>query len=753
MLVALKRPSDPAQRLLYPIVATVAGVLDVWLLVGWRVINPENLSWLGGDPADNQVGWEFLRHEPLWHASSTWIGRLDYPSGVSASYLDIIPIVAVPLHLFSSLLPTNFQYLGLYALTCFALQAYYGFKLTSLFSRGDVFLTFIGASFFLLSPVLTERLNVHFALLSQWIILASLYYYYRPSADGPAYRYLMPFVLIGALAAAIQPYIALMANLIATAAITRVYGLDSKRLDPRSAAISISRRGATIESHRGNWGRSLYSFALWELLIVTATVLSLVMFGFIVPGSSQPAGGDYYTLFSMNLLSPINPHGDALYFKQFPVFKEQEFEGYNYLGMGVLILLLITAARRPRLLRELWSPSIRPLTIVCIICTLLAVSLKVTFANHVLFTIPAPKTVFDLLSIFRGSGRLFWPVYYLLVLAGIVGIFLTVPSVIAKRFILASALLVQYFDLLAVRQEVAMAALAHHAHLLIAPDWNRLTRVHLHLVVLPAIQCEPETSPGGFEVWPEFATLAARSGMTLNSVYAARIPSETLKLDCTALPEQVVRNGLRPDTAYVLNDAVALDVLNKRLGDHYCRRVNGFNLCTHDPGRSSQSQLLTGRLIRAYEFGTIFQSEIPSPGSLLLDHFDKALGWGRWTIGKTAAVYFRLADPVRQDLRLELGFTNALLNRAHPRQRAVLSVNGHVLTTFEFQVNGANTNRTAVIPRRLIRNNFANVIRFGLPDAVSPKELGTGADDRLLALYLHRLRILPAEPDASGSNR
>ncbi len=754
MLVALKRPSDPAQSLLYPIVAAVAGVLDVWLLVGWRIINPQNLSWLDGDPAVNQAGWEFLRRESLWHASSTWIGRLDYPSGVSASYLDIIPIVAVPLHLFSSLLPTNFQYLGLYALTCFGLQAYFGLKLTSLFARGDRIVTFIGASFFLLSPVLTERLYGHYALLTQWIILACTYYYYRPSAGRPVHRYLTPFVIIAAIAGAIQPYLALMANMIGAAAILRAYSLTGQSRGGRpSAEVTLLQDAMAADRplSAGN-GKSPFAFVLWELLLVTTTALSLTIFGFIVPGSSHFAGSDY-TVFSMNLLSPINPHAGALYFKPFPVMNGQGFEGYNYLGMGVLFLLMVSVARGPRLLRELWSVSIRPLTVVCIICTLLAVSLKVTFTDHVLFTIPAPKFVFDLLSAFRSSGRLFWPVHYLLILAGIVGIVMTVPSALARRLVLAFALLVQLCDVQAVRGGVAAAAQAPHVHHLVARDWNQLTRSHRHLVILPSIQCDPVESPGGFALWPEFAILAAKSGMTLNSVYAARIPSAVLKLDCSDLPEQMLRDGLRSDTAYVLDDTLALEVLGRPPHDHYCRRIDGFNLCTRDPARSPQSWFLTQRLIPVYEPGTAFQSEKPSPKSLLFDHFENNPGPGSWTIGRTAAVYFRLADPVAQDMRLELTFSSVFLTPTHPRQRAIVSINGHALTILEFHVNGANANRTAVIQAHLIRNSTVNVIRFDLPDAVSAKDVGLGAGDRLRALYLHQLRILRAAPDASSQNR
>jgi hypothetical protein len=72
-------------------IATAAGLLNLWLLLGSRQLDPGNLSWLSGDAADYQIGWEFIRHEQGWHFPFTWIARLDYPPGfprpISTPYL------------------------------------------------------------------------------------------------------------------------------------------------------------------------------------------------------------------------------------------------------------------------------------------------------------------------------------------------------------------------------------------------------------------------------------------------------------------------------------------------------------------------------------------------------------------------------------------------------------------------------------------------------------------------------------------
>lgn len=725
---------------LFVCIALVAGGFDVWLLIGWREINPSNLSWLWGDAAQYEVGWEFLRHETTWTFPPTWVTRLDYPTGVSASYLDFIPLLGVFFRFFSPILPADFQYLGLYAVACYVLQTYFGLKLTSLFANGDRIVTLIGGAFFLLSPILTERLYGHFPHSTHWVLVACIYYYFRPRVDPTLRRYLVPFLVLSMIAAAITPYIALMANLMGVAAIFRAYCEDP----PTSPLRPLnSNTIATPPANTGSSRESGYEYALWSILIFSATALVFVIFGFIVVGATQLGGGGY-TDYSMNILAPINPQSRALLLRTFPVVRGQAYESYNYLGLGILSLLALAIARSPRLLETLWSKSVRPLTIASIVFTLLAISLKVTFADKVLFTVTVPKFLFNLLSAFRASGRLFWPVHYLLILAAIAGTMLTISSRMARRLVLVSALLLQYFDLLPLRDGVSARAQELHPGYLIAPDWAMLSRHHKHFVILPALQCGQETTPGGLNAWPSFARLVARSRLTLNSAYLARITPQAHMLDCVTIPQAVMQDGMRPDTAYVVGDALAIQLSVARNDSHFCRRVDGFNLCTHDPGQASRSPSLGELILPEYQLATELQSEKPTPRSLLLENFDQRPGWGRWTLGPSAAIYFRLAKVVTQDLRLEMSFTNALMTPRHNHQRALISVNGHFVGTLDFLLTNVNDRRSLTIPSRWLREGAVNVLRFVLPDAAAPAELGINRDPRLLALSLHRLRIVAA---------
>lgn len=714
-------------------IAAAAGILDVWLLIGWREINPLNLSWLKGDAAQYEVGWEFLRHEAHWTFPPTWVTRLDYPSGVSVSNLDCIPLVAVLLRPFGPLLPQNFQYLGLYAVSSYVLQAYFGLRLVSLFAEDDLIVTFLGSCFFLIAPILTLRLYGHFPHSTQWIVLACLYYYFRwPPKEGKLRGYLVPFVALSMLAAAITPYVALMAVLFGFAALLRAW-LENK---PNIQDVTVTEQNMPISARI-----SPIACAKWGLLLLLGTCASLTVFGFIVFPSPQFAG-DGYTDYSLNLLSPLNPGSNALYFKYLPVIGEgQRFEGYNYLGMGIILLLMVVVARSPVELRKLWSTPLKPLTIASAVFILLALSVRVTFGDHILFTVPLPKFLFNLLAAFRASGRLFWPVHYLLVLAAVAGVVIAVPSPNARRAILAAALVIQYFDLVPLRDGVAAAARAPHSNPLVASDWSRAIAQHHHLVILPALQCGADLSPGGLKAWSYFARLVARSSATLNSAYLGRISPETLMIDCERAPAELMHDGPRRDTAYVLDEKLALSVVRRPHLTHYCRQVDGFNLCTYDPGRSQDSRLLADSIAPYYVLGTEFHAENPTPKSLLLGNFDASPGWGRWTTGKFASIDFRLQQAPRRALLLKIEVQNVNASDRHPLQRAFVSVNGRPIGEIHFRFPEKRAERSVVIPAALVRNGSLNEIRLDLPDAVAPRDLAINQDGRQLALYVHRFRI------------
>lgn len=706
--------------------SVVCGYLNVWLLVGSRHISATNLSWLIGDPAQYQVAWEFMRHQVGWHFPLTRVDDLGYPLGISAAYLDVIPLVAIPLRVISNWLPADFQYLGLFAVACHALQMYFGMRLVSRFITRDMLSVVVGGLFFLVAPVLEIRLLNpfgHYALSSQWVIVAGLYYYFSPRVSESFWHYMRPMLVLNFIGAAINPYISLFSVMISFAALMRAR-LEERRL-----------KGQLI---------------IAALVAMGITLVTLSLCGFLFGGDATKFAGGGYTYYSMNLLSPINPaQYPSIFIRQFPILDGQN-EGYNYLGFGVLLLLGLAIARKPIFAQTSWR-WLLPLLLFAIICTAFALSIKVTAGMATLYTLPLPQSIFNALASFRASGRLFWPAYYLIVLAAIVGAASLTESRRARGLILVAALGLQVADEASLRCAIKSDAQHSYTNPLQASEWGLLAKTHRHLVILPAWQCGYPETPGGKEAWYWFARLAARTGMTVNSYYAARVSAASTELNCKEMPAEIAKGKLLADTAYVLADKLVMASVTAGQPTHYCRKVDGFNLCTYDPMRASENQSLIEEILpERYQLGTRFPgSDWNIPRSVQVYGLDA--GPEPWTVGPILHAKLRPAWPVEGDLRVDADFARALVTDSHPVQRVVIKVNGVTIGNWVVGLGVSGMQRSAVIPRALLRSGQVMVLTLEFPDAATPKSLGINEDGRLLAVAITALRISPDYSTSSPS--
>src|SRR5690606_3464633 len=151
--------------------------------------------------------------------------------------------------------------------------------------------------------------------------------------------------------------------------------------------------------------------------------LSLFWFAGYLSGTSQ-GNNEGYGYFSMNILSFFDPVFDSSRFLKQNAFHEHflpygQYEGYQYLGFGMILLLSSTVLVSLAHLHTIRGRNIRrfyPLVAAAFAFWLLALSNKVMLGNVHLFTIPLPSYLTQILSIFRSSGRFGWPMFYLVYL-------------------------------------------------------------------------------------------------------------------------------------------------------------------------------------------------------------------------------------------------------------------------------------------------------------------------------------------------
>ena len=137
-----------------------AGGFFTW--AGWKFLDPQNVSWLdSGDRVMHSIGWWFYRTSP-WGLPPGINPRNGLEISGSVALSDSLPLFALPFKLLSPLLPTMFQYWGLWLLVCMTLQAVFGYAIGRQLQLSRLASLLLGAAV-LLAPAFLWRLPVHMA--------------------------------------------------------------------------------------------------------------------------------------------------------------------------------------------------------------------------------------------------------------------------------------------------------------------------------------------------------------------------------------------------------------------------------------------------------------------------------------------------------------------------------------------------------------------------------------------------------------
>lgn len=282
------------------------------LIMSVDVINPTNTAWMfeGGDWSQHQLGWEFFRNSD-WSFPLTTIDRFFYPIGANIGYTDSIPLLAFFFKLFNPILPTEFQYFGLWMFVNFTLQGVFAFKIARTYKYSFLSSTLWGL-LLMLTPPLLHRIG-HTALTTHWLFLYT-WYQYQIKAQAP--NTFFPVIL----SLFIHPYLTVM--LIATKL------FDWLRLPP---------------------------LKLIRNLIITAA-LSLTVwwsFGyFSTPGDQLLSDVGHYDTYVWSFI--FGPPEMTTILDRMLTYPEIRSDGASegaaYLGLGIIsaVFITLTSLRRPK---------------------------------------------------------------------------------------------------------------------------------------------------------------------------------------------------------------------------------------------------------------------------------------------------------------------------------------------------------------------------------------------------------------------
>ena len=402
--------------------AALVGIIAFLLIYGTTPINPTNDAWImaGYDEYDicqHYCGWIAFRNSQ-WSFPLGLAKDMAIYDGTYISYTDSIPWVSILFKTIRNILPNTFQFFGIYILLCYILQGIAAFKIID-YKTNDFVYSIIGTILLVFSPIFMERSFRHTALGSQWLILFAIFLWLKHSRNCE--NVYIRFLILMVLAIGIHPYFLPMIGVF----------------------LLLSVIDDIVK-------KNYISIVLFFLILLITYIAGCVIG---VLGTGIAVSRDGYGFYSMNLNALINPTSCGNY-KWSSVFKVLpqilgNYDGFNYLGAGIFLGIMIVALL---FLKYGNKVSIKRNIIAIILfamCTLFAVSNVVTFNDRILLEIELPSKIFEICGIFRASSRIFYPVYYIIVISVILLLWKYKDNISRKKvcFILCLLCFVQIFDI------------------------------------------------------------------------------------------------------------------------------------------------------------------------------------------------------------------------------------------------------------------------------------------------------------------
>jgi hypothetical protein len=508
------------------------GIFACLMVVGPKALNPTILDLAQGvDPFKDYVGWMFFRNSP-------WT----FPIGLNPTYglefsnsivfSDSIPLMAFLFKAISFVLPETFQYLGIWTLLSFVLQAYFAWLVLGLMTQNS-WIKFFTCAILVFAPPMLWRVNQHTALVAHFMILAAFYLIFSPERTAKQWSKGIFWALL--LSAAVLTHFSLF---VMVAALWAANLVDQ---------IVFSKAGRLIQVRNGFlqviFIGPLIAFLMWQAGY------------FAVSSASGSLGG--YGFFRMNLLSPFDPKGWSYILRTLPLPSDYG-EGYMYFGLGLLLLwpfalykLVRDQGIKTLLKNEIFKHLFLALALVSL--ALFAITNHIAIGRKE-FGFGISDSIYAIASIFRASGRFFWPMFYALNLVCI----LIIIKAYSKRFALilfGFACLLQVVDTSAgwrvMHQQISDPTknIPHELNLKNS-FWDQAAKQYQEVQLVPP----QDKGPG----WDQIALYAAKHHLSTNAVFFARADIGKLSKAQETFMNSLYGSNWNPKTLYVLQPDVVL---------------------------------------------------------------------------------------------------------------------------------------------------------------------------------------------------
>ncbi len=663
-----------------------------------HVLDPTRIGWLmEADWGQHVLGWNAWRHMPWSYGS--YENLLYSPTGLPLIYTDSNPLFAFIFKAFNPWLPKNFQYIGIWFLFCVCMHFLFAYKLVRPHAPGK-WAALGGAIALSALPCLYYR-ERHDTLMAQWLILWALHLFINVEAGAPR--------LAPAGSGKFRTTLQRIANIFDAKtrgymALLGVTGLIHPYLLFMVAAIW----GGDVL--RGLWaGLSVRNLHLTAKALVRAAfvlicpLVTLGISGCYAAGQSPNAGGwSYYSMALDALFNPVRPEFSQI-IKAVPLDGGQSFEGYQYLGFGLLMLLVtavIIYAVTPEARRaSAFFAKLKFLALPFLALFLTAVTNHVQFYGQTVLYFQLPDELKNTLAVLRASGRFFWPMSYCMVLAALVVLYRSRPRILAA--VLPAVLLLQAYDLngfaLTVHAATSMAANPQTYYLTPSPKWDKL------IAESKGVDFYPANVHFNDKLFYELTWRATSHALPVNTMYPAR--ENILQLAKLEQGQDDFRHGdIHNDHLFVfLKQCDAPKDLQQKL-----RMLDGVWIIPPDQARDVELDKPVWTPIRSdVRFGWLDQGTC-----MLDDNWSKPDTDGTWSDGPKAGVlipikHVQFDDPNPKKVNLDL--------RAQSHMPVTVSVLVNGVKVSDLKLDHMKQNYSIPLPANALRKDVMDV-RFVVQD-------------------------------------
>ncbi len=361
-------------------------------LLGFDNFNFSNQSWLiNGDLSQYQLGWKFYR-EDIWRFPIGLNPNYGITNSSSIIYSDSVPLFAIFFKMLRSFLPENFQYFSFWIFICIYFQGLFSFKIIYNYTRNTSY-SLISSLFFIFSTILIYRSGIHLSLTAHWLILG--YFYIQVSSFNN--KDLKKHFII---------YLSLLVHFYFSIILIGIFFLEKSVKFKKLNIIDL----------------------VSSLILIIFSLTLMFVIGYFTIGIDDGLGFGY-GIYNFNLNSFFNPYSQnhigtfnwSIFLPSLNL-QNKEIEGFSYLGVsGVIFLLLYLKYLFNGKSKIIFSKGTNIL--IFFVFLIIATSNNINFGNQNLITIELNKYLYGILSSVRASGRLIWPIYYLIFIIGIICIF------------------------------------------------------------------------------------------------------------------------------------------------------------------------------------------------------------------------------------------------------------------------------------------------------------------------------------------